>query len=207
MRKVAGIVLIAVALCAFTGKSPFFEGIIVYSIKVEAKDPLLKPDGFSKITGTELKIYVKGPSIRAACNGTSGSSGLVTTKGNHNKISSLTMGNDAAAIFLKESTLFAVKPKTEETILGKKCKVLSCDVKSDYPDAYTRKDYYLCETLKMDETPFKGNPSTLSIYKALENGNLPLKMIFEGAAYKVTYVATAIQEKELNPTLLQPDQH
>ncbi len=206
MKQFFGFVLIALALFAFTSKSATFEGVIVYSVKVESKDPLLGTAPFQKLTGTELKIYVKGASMRAVCDGTSGSSGVVTTSGTKST-TSLTLGKDAAAIFIKEKILFAVKSEKTETILNKSCSLLSCDVTSDHVDSYIKKDYYLCESLKMENAPFKGNVSTLSMYKALENGSLPLKMVFESHAYKVTYTATSIQEKELHDTVLNPDQN
>ncbi|MCC7301816.1 MAG: hypothetical protein IT233_04150 [Bacteroidia bacterium] len=207
MKKILFATLVLLALVAFTGAQKQFEGIITYSVKVESVDPVIQTSAFAKLTGTELKIYVKGASIRAVCNGTSGSSGLLVVNAGDKKSSSLTLGNDAAALFLKENTLFAVKQNKTEQILNHSCKVLSCDVKSDYSDSYVRKDYYLCEDLVMDASPFKGNPSTLSVYKALENGHLPLKMVFEGAAYKVTYTAVSVEEKSLHDTQMNPDQN
>ena len=206
MIKYLSISFLATLLLSFTGKDTPFQGIITYSVKVESIDPLIKTASFEKITGTELKIYVKGASIRAVCNGTSKASSVIVQK-NHAILTTQKLGNDAAALFLKENTLFAIQPNKEEIILNKKCYQLSCDVKSEFPDTYLKKDYFLCESCIMDKSPFAGNKSALSMYKALEKGNLPLKMIFEGAAYKVTYVATSIEEKELHDSVLDPDQN
>lgn len=204
MKKIFFFCTLAAALCSFTGEQ-YFHGTIVYSIKYESIDPVFTVERMPAEYGDTMKFSFnseKGYTERY--NGTKLIMKYYTFKDDIGTIdinkskSSMSFNNNNYNGFKPNETIRSIDVKqTELKILGHSTQLVSVAAETIYNedgiDYFNKRDYYFSNDLKIPADCFKNKVYDSYNQVFSKTNTLPLKMVFENAAYRVTYIAVEIK--------------
>jgi len=187
-------------MCSFTGTINYFNGTITYEIKYESNDPVTSTEILAKTNGDTMKLTFKGTGYLEVYNGTT-----LLSKG-------YSFGDDIGTIWVRKSPSSVVssdyngfnpnealksieqKTSTEKILdIGTTLISVTAEPANDGEEHFTKRDYYFSDDLFFQDGTFKNCKynSYDQIYS--KTNTLPLKMVFENDAYKVTYTAIKIE--------------
>lgn len=204
LRKFFILASLALAMSSFTGTINYFEGTITYEIKYESTDPTISTEILAKQDGDKVEIKWSGNGFSEKYNNEHTTFKEYSMERNLLSISklnqeSLITPTTLVDCSISNETIKEIKNFKNEgtlTILDIPTHLfqVTADPANDGEEHFTKRDYYFSDNLNIAEGTFKNCKynSYDQIYS--ETNTLPLKMVFENAAYKVTYTAIKIEK-------------
>ena len=192
---------LALVMCSFTGTINYFEGTITYEIKYESNDPVISTDMLAKQYGDKMIVNfsIEKDNFSEDFNGTKLLLNSYSFLNNHLFVWGRSISSEIKNYIdcsKSNETLKSIEQKTStEKILDHTLSLVSitAEPSNDGEEHFTMRDYYFSYDLFIQEGTF--NICKYNSYDQIysKTNTLPLKMVFENAAYKVTYTAIKIE--------------
>ncbi|MEW6467847.1 MAG: hypothetical protein AB1458_02935 [Bacteroidota bacterium] len=197
MQKIF-IAALVIVLCSFSGATNYFEGSITYLVSYESKDPLLSDELLAKTNGDTMRLHFSSEKYIERHNGSLQWYKSYSFADNTGSIANNFAMKPYDGTKANEKLKSIEEVKTESmSILGRTAHLVrvTADPADDGNEHFTQRDYYFSNDLFIQPGIFDKckYDSYDQIYS--KTNTLPLKMVFENDAYKVTYTAIKIDSE------------